>query len=173
VAAGSTLLNDRPTARGPAPSRRKRLAGCSWLLLHYQEPLSRLARHATVTKSPPAVIPSEQHQQHLPTGSERYPRWGQLRTQPAPTTRACPATALRPKTPPRPPVNCQVQHYRWPKACIPGSRVRMPIPVPAEQRGDQHEHPPLSILAAPAELASWLWTAFCGGSVGGLYPPRS
>jgi hypothetical protein len=29
----------------------------------------------------------------------------------------------------------------------------MPILVPAEQRGDQHEHPPLSVVAASAELA--------------------
>ncbi len=35
-----------------------------------RSPLSRPARHATVTKSLPAVTPSEHHQQHLPTGSE-------------------------------------------------------------------------------------------------------
>jgi hypothetical protein len=59
----------RVTARGPLHREGSGLLAVAGYSFITRRPLSRPARQATVTKSLPAVTPSEHHQQHLPTGS--------------------------------------------------------------------------------------------------------
>lgn len=66
---------------------------------------------------------------------------------------ACGTNGSPPRTPDAP-VTCKVEHYRWSQACHARlTRVWMPIPAPAEQRCEQHEHNTWHVVAASGELA--------------------